>query len=625
MKVIFKGDGIQNYVSDQTNALYLNYNGRIAIQVRGSSSQSLPKKQYAFSTKQTNNTDNNNVALLGMPSEHDWILNGLAFDASLIRDYLSYNIARNMGNYASRTEYCEVVINGEYKGLYLLQEKIKADTNRVNVLKISNTQTTLPNLTGGYITKCDKTTGGDPVAWQFSTYLNGDYTDFIHVLPKPNDVTSEQDLYIHNVFIKLATTANANNNSILNGYPSVIDIPSFIDFMLSNELASNADGYELSTFFHKDRNGKLRAGPIWDFNLTYGNDLFLWGFDRSHTDVWQFDNGDNVGAKFWKDLFNNSIFKCYLSKRWFEITQPNKPMNLNVLNTFIDNTVNYISQAQIRENQKWGTISNFSGEIAAIKTFLSNRTIWMNTHLGSYSFCNNVIVPNLVITKINYNPITDAEFPVSNDQEFIAIKNTSTQNVSLNGIYFRGTGFIYQFPANQTISSNTTIYLASNSTAFLTKNGFSPFGEFTRNLSNNNQDLVLADAFGNIIDNVHYYDSLPWPNADGNGSYLQLTNDSLDNNLASSWTATSSILENEIFSEDDFFTIVPNPTENNILIEAKQKIDVVEIFDVNGRKVKSVNTNVTKLKIDISSLLSGQYFVKVNSNRKNSTKKIIKL
>ncbi|MBC7748024.1 MAG: CotH kinase family protein, partial [Methylotenera sp.] len=218
MKVIYKGEGIQNYVTDQTNPLFLNYNGRIAIQVRGSSSQALPKKQYSFSTKQADDINNNNVVLLGMPSENDWILNGLAFDASLIRDYLSYNIARNMGNYATRTQYCEVMINGEYVGLYLLQEKIKADTNRVNVTKITSEQTMLPLLSGGYITKCDKTTGGDPVAWQFSTYIDNNYTDFIHELPKPVDVTSEQDLYIHNVFIKLANTTSVNNNAVLTGY-----------------------------------------------------------------------------------------------------------------------------------------------------------------------------------------------------------------------------------------------------------------------------------------------------------------------------------------------------------------------------------------------------------------------
>jgi hypothetical protein len=625
MKVIYKGEGIQNYVSDQFNPLFLNYNGRIEIQIRGSSSQILPKKQYAFSTKLADNVTNNNVVLLGMPSENDWILNGLAFDSSLIRDYLSYNISRNMGNYATRTQYCEVVINGQYMGLYLLQEKIKADSNRVNVLKITTAQNTLPLLSGGYITKCDKTTGGDPVAWQFSTNIVGDFTDFIHELPKPYEVTTAQDLYIHNIFIKLANTTSADNTAVLNGYPSVIDIPSFIDFMLSNELASNADGYELSTFFHKDRNAKLRAGPIWDFNLTYGNDLFFWGYDRSHPNVWQFNNGDNVGAKFWKDLFDNPLFKCYLSKRWHEITQVNQPMHLLTLNTFIDNTVNYISQAQIRDYQKWGTIVDFSAEIAFIKTFLNARTIWMNANIGSYVSCSNVTVPELVITKISYNPSTNAVFPISNDQEFIAIKNTGTQGASLNGIYFRGTGFVYQFPFNQTIAANATIYLASKATTFLSKYGFLPFGEFTRNLSNNNQDLVLADAFGNNIDKVHYYDSAPWPNADGNGSFLQLIDTALDNNLGSSWIASSSTLATATFSEGDFFSISPNPAANFIRFNANISIDSIEIFDVNGRKIQFIVANLSDVEIDISAFKSGVYFVKVFCEGKSFTKKFIKL
>ena len=109
-----------------------------------------------------------------MPVENDWILNSIAFDPSLIRDYISYNMSRQMGNYATKTEYCEVLLNGEYKGLYILQEKIKSNENRVNVIKIAATDTAVPNLTGGYITKADKTTGGDPIAWTMEE------TNFIH-------------------------------------------------------------------------------------------------------------------------------------------------------------------------------------------------------------------------------------------------------------------------------------------------------------------------------------------------------------------------------------------------------------------------------------------------------------
>ncbi|MGK4566935.1 CotH kinase family protein [Flavobacterium sp. 3HN19-14] len=258
MKIIYKGEGVQNYLTDQNTPAFLNYNGRISIEIRGSSSQALPKKPYGLTTLEADNSTNNNVSLLGMPAENDWILNSLAFDPSLMRDYLSYNLSRQIGNYASRTAYCEVVINGEYVGLYVLQEKIKADSNRVDVTKITNTQNTIPLVTGGYITKADKTTGGDPVAWSMPSYTGWE-TNFIHDLPKPENVTSQQNFYIQNQFAKLAITSNTNNVSFTNGYPSIIDVPTFVDFMISNELASNADGYELSTYFHKDRNGKIQA------------------------------------------------------------------------------------------------------------------------------------------------------------------------------------------------------------------------------------------------------------------------------------------------------------------------------------------------------------------------------
>jgi hypothetical protein len=624
MKIIYKGEGVRNYMIDQTNPAFLNYDGRIDIEIRGSSSQVLDKKQYGFSTKLTDNTTNNNVSLLGMPEENDWILNGLAFDPSLIRDYLSYNLSRNMGNYASRTAYCEVVINGVYKGLYVLQEKVKADSGRVNVTKITTSQNTLPNLSGGYITKSDKTTGGDPVAWTMSSY-SGANTDFIHELPKPSDVTTQQNTYIYNQFNALKTTSFANNISFINGYPSVIDVPSFVDFMLSNELASNADGYQLSTYFHKDRNGKLRAGPIWDFNLTYGNDLFFWGFDRSHTDVWQFSNGDNEGAKFWTDLFNNPQFKCYLSKRFNELTQPGNPMNLIDLYAFIDNTITYINEASIREQALWGTVPNQAAEVLALKTFLSERMIWMTNNLGGFSACNTIITPPLVIAKIDYNPNTNATFTSSNDQEFIEIRNIGTQTVNLTGIYFKGTGFVYHFPENQTLASNTSVFLASKSTTFTNKYGFAPFGEFTRNLSNNNQDLVLADGFGNTIDRVHYYDATPWPNADGNGNYLKLTDVNSDNSLALNWIASNeNLLSNADFEINDAIQIYPNPTKNRIAIKTIKPFSQIQLIDVHGRVIAAVYKNSNEIEIDMNNFSNGIYLIKIISENKIETRKIIK-
>jgi len=86
MKIIYHTDGSRNYLTDQNNVNSLNYNGRISIEIRGSTSQSLPKKPYGLTTLEADNTTNNNVSLLDMPEENDWILNALAYDNSLIRD-----------------------------------------------------------------------------------------------------------------------------------------------------------------------------------------------------------------------------------------------------------------------------------------------------------------------------------------------------------------------------------------------------------------------------------------------------------------------------------------------------------------------------------------------------------
>ena len=623
MKIITRPDGARNFVADQDNAAYLDYNGRINIEIRGSTSQDLPKKQYGLTTLQANNTSNNNVSILGMPSENDWILNGLAFDPSLIRDYLSYNLSRQMGNYAPRTQFCEVIINGAYSGLYVFQEKIKADTNRVNIVKIAAANITQPNLSGGYITKSDKTTGGDPVAWTMASYAGT--TDFIHELPKPEDVTTQQDTYIHSRFTALGTSAHANNMTFANGYPSVIDVPSFVDFMISNELGSNADAYQISTFFHKDRGGKLRAGPIWDFNLTYGNDLFNFGLDRSHFDVWQFSNGDNEGAKFWTDLFNNPTYKCYFSKRWNQLTQTGKPLNYNSLTAYIDEIVTNISEARARENIKWGTVPNHALEISNLKTFIQNRINWINSHIGGFAACENVEVPNLVINKINYNPGTDANFPVSNDQEFIEIKNAGSTTVNLTGVYLSELGLSYQFPENATIAAGQSVFIVSNLTVFEAKYGFAAFGQFSRNLSNSKQKLVLADGFGNVIDIVEYFDASPWPNADGNGSYLQLTDTQLDNNLASSWIASSSlVLSSDSFALAENVSFYPNPVKNELTVNATNVISNVEVYDIYGKLLRRINGNSKSATIDFSEYSNGVYLVKISSSNKTRIEKIIK-
>ena len=625
VKIIYRGPGERNYLSDQENPDYLNYDGRIDIEIRGSSSQAFSKKQYGFSTRLADDISRNNVSLLGMPEEHDWILNGMVFDTAMIRDYLCYNLSRQLGNYASRTAYCELVINNHYQGIYLLQEKIKADKERVDVIKITSSDNYQPNVSGGYITKADKFSPDEAIAWTMFTWY-GAPVNYLNVLPKPEYVTPSQFDYIRSQFVDLETTAGNKDASLDNGFPSIIDIPSFIDYMVINELASNPDAYQFSTYFHKDRKGKLRAGPIWDSDLSFGNDLFFWGFDRSKSEGWHFEDGQNDGSTFWRDLFYSDEFQCYLSLRWNELIQPGQALNHASIEWFIDSTVSVIGEAVARDYVRWGISADHMQVISDIKFFVLARTEWMTANLGSFAACSNVPTPPLVINKIMYNPETSLEFPVSNEMEFIEILNNGDQTVDLTGIYFRGTGLAYQFPAHATLGPQSSYHLASSWPTFQARYGFAPYGAFTRHLSNKEESLVLADGFGNIIDNVHYYDTLPWPEADGNGYYLELIDPDLDNGFPEHWMASNeTVVSEKEFHWEGELTIFPNPVHDIMIIEADTEIRSLSLFDIQGRLLMTIDMNGTTAEVDISQFMKGTYILKITSSGKIYTRLIVKL
>jgi hypothetical protein len=235
-------------------------------------------------------------------------------------------------------------------------------------------------------------------------------------------------------------------------------------------------------------------------------------------------------------------------------------------------------------------------------------------------------LPPLVITKINYNPKTSTSFPVSNDLEFIALQNISDRSVNLSGVYFRQLGLTYQFPFNSTIGANETIFLTSNNTTFQSKYGIVPFGQFVRNLSNKSQKIVLADADGNIIDSVEYFDAAPWPTTpDGGGTYLDLISTTLDNNLASSWVATNNdTLANRSFLASSTLTIYPNPVSNTLRIQASKPMTGVKMFNILGALVHEIKTDSENINMDLSAYSSGIYFITIYNDEGFTSRKIIK-
>ena len=184
-----------NTLADEPN----EYNGQITIEIRGSSSQFFPKQSYALETQDSTGA-NNNVPLMGMPAENDWILHGPYSDKTLMRNAVIYEMGTAIGQYTTRRRYCELYINGDYRGVYMFMENIKRDDNRVDIATLLPTDTAGNEVTGGYIMKVDRIQGDYEGGWNSPTPSWAAKSSIQMHKPEADDLHPLQLDYIENHF-----------------------------------------------------------------------------------------------------------------------------------------------------------------------------------------------------------------------------------------------------------------------------------------------------------------------------------------------------------------------------------------------------------------------------------------
>jgi hypothetical protein len=400
MGIIYNGEGVRNEWKDPFN----HYHGRIAIEIRGSSSQQFEKKQYGFSTVDSAGGDYD-VPLLGFPSEHTWILSAQYNDKTLMRDALTFNLSNKLGRYASRTKYCEVFINGDYRGVYLLMEKVKRGKNRVNISKMTAVDTTGDNLTGGYIYKIDKADKLTDKGWD-AMYppFGGPYRRnlmYQYEYPDPEEITTQQMNYLQTFEKNFEMLmASATYRDSVTGYPAALDVTSFVDMVLMNEFTRNVDSYRLSTFLYKDRTSKstkLVAGPLWDCNLGYGNCNYN---NASYRSGWEIENQTSAGYTdafkppfWWKKLWDDQIFKKTAALRWQELRQV--LLSTKNIIKLVDSLEAVVNEGQQRNFVRWPIIgtyvwpnnyigASYTDEINYLKGWVINRSEWMDNAFAQF-------------------------------------------------------------------------------------------------------------------------------------------------------------------------------------------------------------------------------------------------
>jgi hypothetical protein len=328
------------------------------IKGHGNTTWTAPKKPYHVKLDKS-------ASLLGMPKSKHWLLLANYFDRSFIRNAVTFRLGSQSNlAWTPKSRFVEVVVNGRYDGLYQLTEQSRIDGDRVDIDELTPDDNTGDAVTGGYLMERDgrwtpqeeagfKTNSGQPIA-----------------LDDPEEPTPQQLSYITGYLNSFEATLNSTNfKDPVNGYAKYIDVDSFVDWYLVQELVhSNDVGYASEKFF-KPRNGKLTLGPLWDFDLSLGT---------SNPKVYPATGWWARSRVAWfSKLFTDPAFVAKFNARWHALRT-----DVTGLNQYIDEEAALVKPAAAWDRKRWAyTGPTFDAEISTVRTFLNARANWIDTQV----------------------------------------------------------------------------------------------------------------------------------------------------------------------------------------------------------------------------------------------------
>jgi spore coat protein CotH len=387
--VISNEDGSLN----NSNSLDASYVGNISIEKRGESSLFFfPKNGYGFETKDAEWEDVD-VELLGFPEEEDWILHGPYSDKTFLRNILVTDLARKMGQYASRTQPVELIINNSYQGIYILMERIKRDKNRVDVANLKEIDTTGVELTGGYVFKVDKGTP-DWLSQYDMNGIPGQKVGFQYVSPKATQIHPLQEAYIQSFVDSMETALQHPTYSFAGkSIEEYIDLETFADHYIISELTRNVDAFRISTYLHKEKDtdgGLIKMGPVWDYNIALGNADYCDGWDTNGLVLFNDCSGEN--PFWWYRLVDyppfDNLVKCRYQEHRATILQD------ATIEAFVNSQTSMIGDGpRERDDNQWNILGNYAwpnffvgetydDEVNYLLGYVSDRLSYLDTVWG---------------------------------------------------------------------------------------------------------------------------------------------------------------------------------------------------------------------------------------------------
>lgn len=357
-------------INIQSETKQWNYSGKGAIRGRGNSSWLwYPKKPYRIKLDQK-------AEILGLKADRDWVLLANYRDPTQLMNTFAFTAGRGLGiNYTNHVRYVEVTLNGNYIGLYLLTEQVEQGSSRV---AIDGTQ--------GMLLSLDLDDGPE-----LSPGATDNFLSTVYQLPvcvkSPEITTATQISTIKSTFAQLETAIKNGNYDAVS---KLLDIRSFIDYMILQELVYNVEvDAPRSIFMYKDIGGKWTMGPLWDFDAGFDFDWSTMYTGHNYFTIYKelvlgtdpvYHTGGYYVPAFFTDLFRNKQFVSEYKARWIAVKDKIMSEYWPVAQQYADR----FAESQSRDAARWPIDKNSKVEILKMKQWLTNRVGYLSTVIANY-------------------------------------------------------------------------------------------------------------------------------------------------------------------------------------------------------------------------------------------------
>lgn len=289
-------------------------------------------------------------------------------DRTLLRNDVAFFISKQTDlAWTPRGQFVELVLNGQHVGNYYLCEQIKVDKNRVNIKEMKAGDTSGDALTGGYLVELDTTFDEQ---YRFRSSIR----NLPYMMKEPDEdvLQPEQFSYFQDYINDLEMKLYADNWLDQREYEAFLDLPSFVDWWLVQELVRNLDaGAPRSCYMYKDRMGKLNAGPVWDFDYST---FMKWNRSVASTSV------------YYDRLFLDPLFVDIVKTHWKSL----KP-RLEAVPLYIDGQAELLRLSNDINIAMWpiSTTTNedetldYSEAIRKMRAAFLSRVAWLDKHISA--------------------------------------------------------------------------------------------------------------------------------------------------------------------------------------------------------------------------------------------------